>query len=35
MLSQHPGTVVFVEGKYTVYTTYKYTVLFTRIYIYI
>jgi nicotinamide riboside transporter PnuC len=32
MLSQHPFTVVFMEGKYTTYTTYKYTVLFTQIY---
>ena len=32
MLSQHPCTVVFMEMKYTVYTTYKYTVLFTQIY---
>jgi len=32
MLSQHPCTVVFMEGKYTMYTTYKYIVLFTQIY---
>lgn len=32
MLSQHPFTVVFMEGKYTTYTTYKYAVLFKQIY---